>query len=418
LGREAVFNSLTLEITTDIDNATDFDPEALLREYRGFCSSARVSMATFFVTGECPRKCRYCFVPGTLGTLNFDEIDNGFDLIGSLSGSRPVDILIYGGEPLLRPDLVERIVRKARDGDNISLATGGWPVPDGLAEMLAGRDVFLIVSFDGARETHNSIRPLPGGDSFESALKTYETFRRAGCRIGISMTISRENLSVARGAFGHLMRALKPDDMGLNPWMHPLPGMKRNPCETEWQDVFDVITGCLLDAISEGVYVEQLFRRLRPLVTSTPRLKDCPSRGGRLVFTGGGHVGPCDCMSAAGLYTSRRGKDMRKTLDVFSRLVPVFRDECLACPCVALCGGGCLYDAFTETGSLTGVRNKRCEFERKLLFWMLGLMLDSLPEGRSPGPLAPRELLSSLPDGILDRWRMPQPEAMLGGELR
>lgn len=418
MGRKAAFNSLTLEITTDASHPADFDPEALLKKYREFCSTTRVSMATFFITGECPRKCGYCFVPGTLGSLDPGDIDMGFDLVGSLSGGKPVDILIYGGEPLLRPDLVESIVRKARKKDNISLATGGWPVSDGLARMLARRDVFIIVSLDGSRETHNRVRPLPAGDSFESALETYRIFRRAGCRIGISMTLTRGNLSEARSDFGYLMRTLNPDDMGLNPWMHPWPGKKQNPFETEWEDVFDVITGCLLDAISEGMYVEQLFRRLRPLVTSTPRLKDCPSRGGRLVFTGGGHVGPCDCMAAAGLHTSCRGIGMERILEQFSGLAPVFRDECLKCPCVALCGGGCLYDAFAETGSLTGVREKRCEYERKLLDWMLGLLVDSLPEDRPPGPLSGRELLAALPDGILQRWRMPQPEAMLGGELR
>jgi len=415
-GIGAVFNSLTLEITTNLHSPSPFDPETILESCRSFCSSPSVTMATFFVTGDCPRKCGYCFVPGTLGTLTTAEVDHGLEMLSDLAPGK-ADILIYGGEPLLKPEIVLRIIRGSGDDRNLCLATGGWGVSREVAGALAERNGFVIVSIDGAKGVHNELRPLSGGDSFQSAVRTFHAFRDAGCRVGISLTVTRGNAGRVREDFGYLMETLKPDDMGINAWMHPRPGLSSNPFEARWEDVFDAVTGCLSDALSAGMYVEQLFRRLRPLVTRAPRLRDCPSRGGRLVFVPGGGVSPCDCMAAAGVNTVLDRQGIQKLLSDFSTLVPVFREGCLSCPCVALCGGGCLYDALACTGCLTGVREERCSYERALLKWMVGTILDNQLLDRKPGVLSIGEMTAFLPDGILEKARMPQPEAMLGGEM-
>lgn len=412
-----MFNALTLEITTNTNGSSTFDPETILESYRSFCSSPSVTMATFFVTGDCPRRCGYCFVPRTLGTMTTTEVDHGLRLLSDLAPGK-ADILIYGGEPLLKPEIVLRIIRGSGDDRNLCLATGGWDVSREMADALAERNAFVIVSIDGASEVHNDLRPLSGGDSYRSAVRTFHAFRDAGCRVGISLTVTKGNARQVREDFGSLMETLKPDDMGLNAWMHPTPGSASNPFEARWEDVFDAVTGCLSDALAAGMYVEQLFRRLRPLVTRAPRLRDCPSRGGRLVFVPGGGVSPCDCMAAAGVNTVRDRDGVRKLLSEFCTLVPVFREGCLSCPCVSLCGGGCLYDALALTGCLSGVREERCGYERALLGWMVGTILDHQPPGRTPGVLSIGEMTGLLPDGILEKARIPQPEAMLGGEMR
>lgn len=416
-GVSAVFNALTLEITTNTKSPSAFDPQTVLESYRSFCSSPSVTMATFFVTGDCPRKCGYCFVPGTLGTMTVAEVDSGLAMLSDLAPGK-ADILIYGGEPLLKPEIVLRIIRGSGEDRNLCLATGGWSLSREVADAMAERNAFVIVSIDGERDVHNELRPLSVGDSYDSAVKTFHAFRDAGCRVGISLTVTKGNARRVREDFGHLMETLKPDDMGLNAWMHPRPGFGSNPYEARWEDVFDAVTGCLSDALATGMYVEQLFRRLRPLVTRAPRLRDCPSRGGRLVFVPGGGVSPCDCMAATGVNTVRDRDGIRKLLSEFSTLVPVFREGCLSCPCVALCGGGCLYDALACTGCLSGVRGERCGYERALLGWMVGTILDHQPPGRAPGVLSIGEMTGFLPEGVLEKARMPQPEAMLGGEMR
>jgi hypothetical protein len=123
-------------------------------------------------------------------------------------------------------------------------------------------------------------------------------------------------------------------------------------------------------------------------------------------------------MAATGVNTVRDRDGIRKLLSEFSTLVPVFREGCLSCPCVALCGGGCLYDALACTGCLSGVRGERCGYERALLGWMVGTILDHQPPGRAPGVLSIGEMTGFLPEGVLEKARMPQPEAMLGGEMR
>jgi len=65
----------------------------------------RLKGVTFFVTSACNLRCVYCFNRenlGTSGDLSFDEIKKIVHFLPRLYG-----VLLSGGEPLLRPDIVD-----------------------------------------------------------------------------------------------------------------------------------------------------------------------------------------------------------------------------------------------------------------------------------------------------------------------
>lgn len=70
-------------------------------------------------------------------------------------------VVIWGGEPLLRPDL-PRLVRVAQAGGMaVALITNGWLLPERWAD-LRGWVRTLIVSVDEVGEEHDRLRGLPG----------------------------------------------------------------------------------------------------------------------------------------------------------------------------------------------------------------------------------------------------------------
>lgn len=405
-GEEYLFHSLTLELYRSVDDCPSaFSEEALLKRLREEVSMDRgIVMGTLFLTTSCPRDCSYCFLQGVPpGDMTVPEIDRFLLHMGS----GPADLLLYGGEPLLRPDLVEyTLERVERSGAciNLIMATGGYHVSPVLAGRLASMNTFMIVSMDGPPDVHNAMRPMKG-DSFRSAARTFHSLREAGCRVGISVTLTTGNIDSSLENFLWLMDRFHPDDMGLNPWLHPLKGGVPNPCQVSGERALEAVTSCMEAAIERGMYIEQLARRVRPFVNRTPRLKDCASSGGRLVAVPGGTVGTCDCMTVCGDHGVSIGdsRAISDILNTFRPLAPVNFQGCLGCPALGLCGGGCRYDAFHASGDLCGVWRERCEFERKFLLWMLKRTVRS---GRD----------SLIPTGGFDVKKMPMPVGTMLGE--
>jgi len=393
------FHSLTLEVYTSPEDCPDCSSEdILLSGLRDeACMDRGIVMGTLFLTTACPRSCSYCFLQGVPpGDMTTGEIDISLEIIGS----GPADLLLYGGEPLLRPDLISHTVKRLRDSGadiNLVVATGGCAVDEALAADLASANAFMIVSMDGPPDVHNGIRPMKG-NSFLSAESTFHLLRSAGCRAGISVTLSRANIDDAPGSFLWLMDHFQPDDMGLNPWLHPLKGGVSNPWQISVEEAVSAVTTCMETAIDRGMYIEQLARRVRPFVNRTPRLKDCASSGGRLVVIPGGRAGTCDCMTVCGDHGVSLSDipGLRGLMKTFRPLAPVNFPGCLGCPALGLCGGGCRYDALHSSGDLRGKRDERCEFERRFLQWMLKRSVEA---GRD----------SLIPFGGFDHRAMPMP---------
>jgi len=388
-GNPVYFHSLTLELYgSPGDCPTGDEEEELVSRLRARTRENRgIVMVCLFLTTRCSRSCGYCFLQGVPERdMTGTEISSGMRLIGN----KPADLLLYGGEPFLRQDLVRLAVLGARNSGaviNISAATGGVPVDRSLCSELAEENAFIIVSIDGPPEVHNRIRPLKqGGSSFKAAEQAFHAFKDAGCRVGISVTVTQGNLSTVRNDFVWLMENFNPDDMGLNPWLHPLKGGVPNQHQAAGSDIFKAIADCMETAIDRSMYIEQLARRVRPFTSRTPRLKDCASSGGRLVLVPGGIAGACDCMTVCGDH----GVPIENT-DAVSGLLNNFRDlsplnfsSCHRCPALALCGGGCRYDALHASGSIRGIREDRCTFEREFLEWMIRRTIRSGRESLVP----------------------------------
>lgn len=121
----------------------------------------------FSVTDRCNARCKYCSVPlRAKPELNTAEVFHLIDEFVDLGGSR---IALWGGEPLVRGDIVEIINYCKSKKLLTSLDTNGYLVPqkiDGIKKL----DV-LVISFDGEKEVNDANREE---GSYEKAIKAFE----------------------------------------------------------------------------------------------------------------------------------------------------------------------------------------------------------------------------------------------------
>ena len=102
-------------------------------------------------------------------------------------------LVLSGGEPLIRPDILE-IARHGRGrGLTVSLATNGTLVTSKVARAIQAAGIARVaVSLDGARaETHDQFRRQLG--SFHRALEGIGYLRWAGVPVQINTTVARHN---------------------------------------------------------------------------------------------------------------------------------------------------------------------------------------------------------------------------------
>lgn len=142
---------------------------------------------------RCNLACRHCYsisadrdFPGELSTSEIYAVMDDLRVFGV-----PV-LILSGGEPLLRPDLLD-IARRAKDmGFYVGLSTNGTLIDKQNASRIAetGFD-YVGVSLDGIQEIHDRFRRKAG--AFDASLSAIRLCQDRGIKVGIRFTLTQDN---------------------------------------------------------------------------------------------------------------------------------------------------------------------------------------------------------------------------------
>ena len=101
-------------------------------------------------------------------------------------------LILSGGEPLLRPDIFEISQRAKSMGFYVGLSSYGTLITDNyIADIEAVGYVYVGVSLDGMRDTHDCFRRKPG--AFDESIRGIRLCHDVGIKIGLRFTLTRDN---------------------------------------------------------------------------------------------------------------------------------------------------------------------------------------------------------------------------------
>lgn len=348
-----------------------------------------ISSLLLKLTGACNFRCAYCYdyEPGRFtATLELDRIRETLTFL--LARSRALSLVFHGGEPLLRFDLIKKIVelaqQLAQDPARLrfSMQTNGSLFTPEIVEFLEVHRFSVGISLDGNDEGSNRLRSYRNGKGTLARIKgflaTYSDFVQRNC--GFLAVASRASAP----ALPDFALWLQDQGFGgLNVSFLDLAGLGQNlKAEKLVPEEAAALYAKLVEMVRHGMIqalaLRNLLSRIDNLFTFQPgdfcHKGPCAASDEFLVLDAAGALRSCDCIYDPYFLLAGNTQEMPAITDHPARDAIVARHawlrrhgrRCQGCPLFGLCGGTCVAKAMANNGAPHSVDPLECAIKRYL----------------------------------------------------
>lgn len=141
------------------------------------------------VTKACNLKCVHCYASADANPSP-DELTNaeGKALLEDIKKFGCPAVLFSGGEPLVRPDVLDLIAHARSLELPVTLSTNGLLINEAMADNLLDVGLrYVGISIDGIRERHDKLRGMEG--AFDQTLAAIDRCVARGIKVGLRFTV-------------------------------------------------------------------------------------------------------------------------------------------------------------------------------------------------------------------------------------
>jgi sulfatase maturation enzyme AslB (radical SAM superfamily) len=177
-----------------------------LLNFTRFKEPSSIRNVALVLTCRCPLSCRYCFLDRTQPDMPEDVLKKSIDLLFT-SPEDKIELQFFGGEPLLRFDLIKKALyyagkKKKATGKNFEylLTTNGLLLDEEKTRLLSREKVQVMLSIDGGRLTQLKNRPMSAGndDYFNTLLRAIALLNKYKTPYFVNMVVLREDIAALR----------------------------------------------------------------------------------------------------------------------------------------------------------------------------------------------------------------------------
>jgi len=145
------------------------------------------------ITRQCNLHCAHCYI-AAIDQPDTEELDTekALRVVDQLVAFEIPVLLLSGGEPLVRPDILQVVQYATRSGLRVGISTNGTELTQDVVRRLSAASVAYIgVSIDGPEAINDKFRGSRG--AFRQALEGIRNSLAAGFRVSLRFTLTRYN---------------------------------------------------------------------------------------------------------------------------------------------------------------------------------------------------------------------------------
>lgn len=155
------------------------------------------------ITGKCNLMCSYCFAQANNRNLSFvdyteDSINKLLSVLRNINGNTPTNLVFFGGEPLIKFDLIKYTVNKVKTdfldmNIRYSITTNGTLINKEIAKFFADNNVSVLLSMDGFDNEYNYRKYKNGKPSVNRVIKAMDVLRENNVAFQVRATLTSDN---------------------------------------------------------------------------------------------------------------------------------------------------------------------------------------------------------------------------------
>ena len=329
---------------------------------------------TLILTRDCNMACRYCFESHCRGAMSREVIDAAAAL--AVKGTRVrCGFSLFGGEPLLRRDLVQYAVRRlaklckqAGVEYNFNMTTNGLLLDEAFLRFADKYNIRIALSWDGMAQDDNRLT-VGGYPTSGHVQKAWERLRQHQPDALVMYTVGTNAVDGLAQSVSWLFDRgvqrlnLTPDARACADWndgtLHAL--------GVQYLRIGEDYARRLIEG--QDIHLLNFDDKLRSYIHGTACGHDCMLGKRQPVVTPDGGLYPCIQFADDPLY--RYGS-------VFSGIDPVLQTriyersrttdpDCADCPVASRCRHTCPCLNFQQTGDMNRVSDTQCRIEQLLI---------------------------------------------------
>ncbi|HCU70717.1 MAG TPA: hypothetical protein DIC35_03095 [Candidatus Moranbacteria bacterium] len=345
---------------------------------------------------NCNLACSYClYAPSQSGSLSKSgknltqkEIFNALRLFQAKTCQNKRDapgyweqITFYGGEPLLNMkglkfgiEMIDRIKREERIWGNLKIIidTNGTLIDDDFIDFAKKNQLSLQISIDGPREIHDSARKFKNGKgTFDRVHRAMEKLSKEKVKFLPLITVSPANINFLPKSIEWLCSNFAIDEIAMNLLMHTGGDLGISYGKLAAEAMLSGHNTAKRFNVCDPVFDDVLKRFAAPNIAS-----EICGAGIKIAAFPGGNLHACQALENCGEGLLGQTTDFdEKCLNwqEWKKRSRFSNQNCLRCPVLGLCGGGCAASAFVASGSINDIDPYYCEWIKKLFeLWIDG----------------------------------------------
>ncbi|MBR1883334.1 MAG: radical SAM protein [Clostridia bacterium] len=389
--------SLTSSNTTELYNAGIYiddskqDDDALkilIEEFKN--NNRKIEVIYFIVSTGCNLKCKYCFEENSKFNNHYEKnmsietaliVANRYlEYLDNEEIESP-QIVFYGGEPLINWRVVKKVIEYiSSQNANIkfSIVTNGTLINDEIVNFISNYNIDVGISVDGPKlinDKNRIFRKSPENSVYEDVIKKLELFNKKDIPYNLSITIS-ENLIDKKDEVISWIKKSNFHNIFYNLYHY---GGK---C-TDWENLYTNISEYLIDSYEKlsqfGIIDGRIVRKIDSLLNQKFKFADCAAIGAnQITIKPNGDVTICHGYVKTDRYilgniTTQSLFDLinHPSSDDWIKCCTLYKEQCLNCEALYICGGGCSMQSETLFDELKNVDRAFCIHSKKSLIWLL-----------------------------------------------